>query len=280
MKKSFLAASALISSIFLGSADATAADVKLYTLDCGDIHMKDLAIFAKDGEFNGRDNQAGDACFVIKHPTKGTLLWDTGLPKAIKDLPEGMSVPGFHISLKKSIQDQLAEIGMSEQDIDYVSISHSHFDHVGNLNDFAGSKWIVHENEYAHMFSDAMRAQAQTFSAYDKMENAEKITFTGDHDVFGDGSVTVLSMPGHTPGHTTLLVNLEKEGPVLLTGDLYHLTDSRKLRTVPTFNTNAEDTLKSMDAFEAKAKELGARVVIQHEKKDTGALPKLPGYLD
>lgn len=280
MMKSLLAASALLSSVFWGTPDAQAADIKLYTLDCGDIHMQDLSIFAKGGEFDGRENKAGDACFIVKHATKGTLLWDTGIPKVIKTMPEGLSVPGFHLTLQKTIQDQLSEIELSEADIDYVSISHSHFDHAGNLNDFAGSKWIVHENEYAHMFSDAMRAQQQTFSAYNKMETAEKITFSEDYDVFGDGSVMILSMPGHTPGHTVLLVNLKNAGPVLLTGDLYHLSEARKRRTVPTFNTNADDTLKSMDAFEEKAKVLGARVIIQHEKKDTDNLPRLPKYLD
>jgi len=41
----------------------------------------------------------------------------------------------------------------------------------------------------------------------------------GDHDVFGDGSVTILSTPGHTPGHQSLLVRLPKTGYVVLSGD-------------------------------------------------------------
>ncbi|VAW07849.1 MBL-fold metallo-hydrolase superfamily, partial [hydrothermal vent metagenome] len=104
--------------------------------------------------------------------------------------------------------------------------------------------------------------------------------FDGDYDVFGDGSVTILATPGHTPGHTSLLVNLKNSGPVLLTGDLYHLLESREKRIVPTFNTDAEETLRSMDRFEALAAETGARVVIQHVLEDMDVMPKAPEYLD
>ncbi len=277
--KAALAALAGAVAFLSASVMADETNIKLYTLDCGEVDMLDLGFFAKDGEFDGRQNKAGDSCYVIQHP-KGTLLWDTGLPKSIANMPDGVKVPGFHLRVNVSIQDQLKQIGLSEKDIDFLSISHSHFDHSGNMNDFAGSTWLVHENEYAHMFSDASRASKETFAAYDKLENSKKITFTEDLDVFGDGSVVIYSMPGHTPGHTSLLVNLKNAGPVMLTGDLYHLADARELRTVPKFNTNADDTLKSMDRFEKIVKEKDARVIIQHEKADLAQLPKFPAYLD
>src|SRR5688572_8098722 len=44
----------------------------------------------------------------------------------------------------------------------------------------------------------------------------------GDHDVFGDGSVTILAAPGHTPGHQSLLVKLPKTGALVLSGDAVH----------------------------------------------------------
>ncbi len=279
MKQAIIAGFAFAAASFGVQVSTSDADVKMYTLNCGEIDMLDLSFFAKGGEFDGRQNKATDSCFLIRHP-KGDLLWDTGLPDAIADLPEGMKVPGFAIRVPKTLKSQLADIGVSPGEIEYLSISHSHFDHAGNMNDYAGSTWIVNEAEYAHMFRDDARKDAQTFGAYNKLENSKKITFKGDHDVFGDGSVMILAMPGHTPGHSSLLVNLKHAGPVLLTGDLYHLTESRERRTVPTFNTNADDTYKSMDRFEALAKEKGARVIIQHEKADVATLPKAPAYID
>ena len=93
--------------------------------------------------------------------------------------------------------------------------------------------------------------------------------------MFGDQSVVILDMPGHTPGHKALLVRL-KSGPVLLTGDLYHATEQVANRGVPSFNTNRADTLASFDRFQAIAKNLGAKVIIQHEPADIAKLPAFP----
>ena len=93
--------------------------------------------------------------------------------------------------------------------------------------------------------------------------------------MFGDKSVVVLDMPGHTPGHKALLVRL-KSGAVLLTGDLYHGTEQVANRGVPSFNTNRADTLASFDRFQAIARSLKAKVIIQHETSDIAKLPPFP----
>jgi N-acyl homoserine lactone hydrolase len=98
---------------------------------------------------------------------------------------------------------------------------------------------------------------------------------TRDHDVFGDGRVVLLRMPGHTPGHHALLVRLAS-GPVLLTGDVYHFTEQVENRGVPPFNHDRADSLASMDRFDRIARNLGARVIIQHEPADIGKLPPFP----
>ncbi|HNR76002.1 MAG TPA: hypothetical protein PKM48_02660, partial [Parvularculaceae bacterium] len=100
------------------------------------------------------------------------------------------------------------------------------------------------------------------------------------YDVFGDKSVIVISMPGHTPGHSVLFIDLEHSGPILLSGDLYHLTEAREKKTIPVFNTDADETLASMQKFEDLATAGGARVIIQHEDADFNNLPRAPAYLD
>ena len=64
-----------------------------------------------------------------------------------------------------------------------------------------------------------------------------------------------------------------------LPGDLYHRTESRESQLVPRFNTDESETRESMTDFERLAKELGARVIIQHEPTDVSALPQPPGFL-
>lgn len=257
-----------------------AEGLRLYTFDCGRIDMLDLSLFTQGAEYDGRTNKAAVMCFLIRHP-KGDLLWDAGVPAAIHDAGEaGVTSGPFGVTLPATIESQLGDIGLAVEDVDYVSLSHSHFDHIGDAGRFAGATLIVDKDERAYMFRDEARADEQTFPLYSALEDAETIAFDGDYDVFGDGTVIILDMPGHTPGHKSLLVKLNNAGPVLLSGDLYHLQESRERRLVPKFNTDVEATLASMDRFEAIAAETGARVVLQHVIADYEALPRLPGYLD
>ncbi|MGE0410241.1 MAG: N-acyl homoserine lactonase family protein [Amphiplicatus sp.] len=254
-------------------------DLRLYALDCGSIETTDMAAFDRDGVYyRGQPGHLVDPCYLIRHP-KGDLLWDAGLPDTLVGT-DGVGAEPFHMTRSKTLKAQLAEIGLTPEDIDYLALSHSHVDHAGNANDFADATWIVDSAEREHMFSDEGRADTETFAVYSALENAEKKVYTDDYDVFGDGRVRIIRTPGHTPGHSSLLLKLERAGAVFLTGDLYHFTETRARRTVPVFNTDPEATLRSMDKFEALAKEENARVVIQHEPADFAALPVFPAFLD
>ncbi|MCB2112827.1 MAG: N-acyl homoserine lactonase family protein [Parvularculaceae bacterium] len=260
-------------------AEPTVDELRLYVLDCGRIDISDLSVFDRGGAYDGRSDNFVDSCYLVRHPS-GDLMWDSGLPDALNAAPEGVVNPPFTITVPKTVQGQLERMGVPPDYVEYFSISHSHFDHVGNANLFKNSTFIVNEKERDYMFRAEARADTQNFANYSDLEAAKKITFTDSYDVFGDGSVIIISMPGHTPGHSVLLVNLEHTGPVLLSGDLYHLDEAREKRTVPAFNTNAEDTIASMDKFEELAKASGARVIIQHEDADFNNLPRAPAYLD
>ena len=255
------------------AAEASAASLKLYALDCGRIEMLDLDIFSVEGAYAGEQNSAVDTCFLIRHP-EGDLVWDAGLPDALAEMEDGLTNGPFKVSVPTTLLSQLEALEVPPADVEYFSISHSHFDHTGNSNYFAGSTFIVHEAEREWMF-----AQDDT-SAFADLADAETVTFSDVYDVFGDGSVTIHPTPGHTPGHSVLLIRLENEGPVLLTGDMYHLTRARELKTVPRFNTDIDETRASIEAFEKLAAETGARVIIQHEADDFAELPKPPAYLD
>ncbi len=266
------------------TADAAAAGdglahVRLYTFDCGRIKMTDLSLFTQGTEYDGRTNYASVMCFLVRHP-KGDLLWDAGIQATFHDAQEPVVIGPFAMDMPTTIEMQLGELGLTVGDVDYFAPSHSHFDHIGDSNRFAGATLIIDKDERAYMFSDAARADEQNFPLYSALETAETIEFDGDYDVFGDGAVMILDMPGHTPGHKSLLLQLDNAGAVLLSGDLYHLQESRKRRLVPKFNTSVEDTLASMDRFEQIAKDTGARVVIQHVMADYEGLPRLPGYMD
>lgn len=259
------------------AAVAAAPDVALYTMDCGQIAMTDADMFADDGAYKGVAKSMVVPCYLIRHP-KGDLVWDTGVPEALADKPAGGGAMEA-VTVRRKLTDQLKDLGLTPGDIEYLSVSHSHFDHIGNAGLFAASTWIVDPKERAHAFRPAARTDP-AFAAYAALEGAKVIdTKSQPYDVFGDGSVTVVPAPGHTPGHTVLLVRLAKAGPVILTGDLWHIAESRPARRVPRFNFNRAETLTTMDKVEALARETQARVILEHVPADFESLPKFPEAL-
>ncbi|MDC0008158.1 N-acyl homoserine lactonase family protein [bacterium] len=256
-------------------------DVKLYILDGGTVMVNKLELFSQDTTYQGQTKEFKDPFYVISH-SEGNLMWDAGLPEMLVGMPEPFTPPpgAFTISRKDSVLNQLKSIGMTPDDIKYIALSHTHFDHSGHANVFNNSTWLVQEPEYAMITSDEVKngENAGLYDAIAELTNVQKLN--GDYDVFGDSTVVIKSMPGHTPGHQVLYLDLAENGPTLLTGDLYHMHKSREKRTVPSFNFDVAETLKSMDTFEAFTKEKDAKVIIQHSKEDFNKMPKAPKYLN
>jgi len=255
---------ALAAGLLAAGQAAAAPAVKLYTLDCGKLPQEEADFYADDGAYKGRKVDMVVPCYVIRHP-KGDLVWDTGLPDS-----------------REKLLAQLKALGLTPEDVEYVSLSHTHFDHAGNAGLFAGSTWIVDKRERDWAFLPAKRANAAQFQQYAALEQARTVLIEGDapHDVFGDGTVQIVPAPGHTPGHTVLLVRLRQAGPVLLSGDLWHVAESRAARRVPRFNVDRAKTLASYDKVEALAAREKARVVREHVPEDFAALPAFPKPLE
>lgn len=254
-------------------------EVKLYTFSGGNVRANMLEIFSQDTTYTGQSKEFADAFYVISHP-KGNLMWDAGLPEGLVGLPEPFTSPdgAFTVSRNDSVTNQLASIGMKVDDIDFIALSHTHFDHTGHANVFAGSTWLVQQAEYDFITSEeTQKNNADNYNAIKELQNTKK--FSGDFDVFGDGSVVIKSMPGHTPGHQVLYLDMPEHGPLLLSGDLYHFYENREHKRVPSFNFDVDQTKASMAAFEAFAEEKGAKVYIQHAKGDFEKLPKAPNFL-
>jgi glyoxylase-like metal-dependent hydrolase (beta-lactamase superfamily II) len=117
--------------------------------------------------------------------------------------------------------------------------------------------------------------------SYSGLRNAKtRILDNEDLDVFGDGTVRIISTPGHTPGHQTLFVRLPKTGPVVLSGDLYHYPEERTTGRIPTFEFNAEQTRASRAKVEALMKQTGAQLWIEHDIATHAKLPTSPGFVE
>lgn len=254
------------------------ASVKLYTLDGGTIQVNKLELFSQGEMYIGESKTLADPFYIIEHP-KGKLVWDAGLAEGLVGQPPFTTPNGaFTVSRQDSVVSQLKKINLTPKDIDFIALSHTHFDHSGSAYVFNESTWLVQESEYDFITSEEQQLNNKdNYSAISTLNNVKKLN--GDFDVFGDGTVVIKSMPGHTPGHQVLYLNLVETGPILLTGDLYHFQENRDNKGVPSFNYDVSETLKSMEAFEAFAKENNAKVYIQHELKDFNEMPKFPKTL-
>lgn len=281
MIKMLIAAAAAFATLSGGTARAETAakavpDLEMWRLACGDIALADGSIFSDTHIFDGQPRALTGSCYLIRHG-KDYLLWDAGLPKTLIGAPT--SDHGVSLSLERSVIDQIAELGIDPKAVSKVAVSHYHFDHAGQLPDFPSATLMISEKDW-----QVVSGQQETvpylnrslFAPWLGKTPGKLKTFAKDEDIFGDGSVLIKATPGHTPGHTALLVRLPKTGDVLLTGDLYHFEIQANKHSVPGYNYSREQTLSSMQRFDETAKALNARVVIQHDPLHIGRLPAFP----
>ena len=102
----------------------------------------------------------------------------------------------------------------------------------------------------------------------------------GDHDVFGDGSVTIVSTPGHTPGHQSLALKLPKTGFVLLSGDAVHFKDNWDNRRVPSMNVDKDKTVASMARLEQLVTQNNGQLWINHDKPQSDGMKRAPEFYE
>jgi N-acyl homoserine lactone hydrolase len=252
------------------------AGPKLYVFDCGLLNLESLEMFnLTQSESSVR--QMFVPCYLIEHEN-GRLLWDGGLPKSVADVEGPVSIDGGSMVYKRWIVDQLADMDISQSDVTHVAYSHLHFDHAGAANFFVESNVIMQRKEWDAAFGG--ESEFIDTSLFDGLKGAKLSFIDGDYDVFGDGSVKLIYSPGHTPGHQVLLIALENTGQVLLSGDLYHTKANRSLRRAPTFNNDAEQTLKSMTKVEELLAKNGATLWREHDKDLADTLKMAPQFYD
>ncbi len=256
------------------------ASLKLYVFDCGRLRLNDEQLDAFGYGLTSAETDVRDfitPCYVIEHE-RGRLLWDGGLASATADVKGWQDEGGFQIRLDRTFGEQLADIGLDYGSFDYMAFSHMHLDHVGVANEIEGAKLLIQQAEYAAAFADEVTVFGFVPALYEGLRDADRQILDGEHDVFGDGRVRIIPAPGHTPGHQVLFVDLEKTGPVVLSGDLYHFQLSRRERRVPAYNVDREATLASMELVEKFLEETGAELWIEHELARFEQVAQAPAY--
>lgn len=235
--------------------------VAIWRLDCGKFLVND---YDKLGP-----RELSNGCYLIRHG-KDYILWDVGLDEGLLGHPEVTSEQT--VSLDEAIVPQLARLGIEPSQISAIGISHYHGDHLAQIGHFPQATLFIGKADFEVIKANA--GGAKLFAPWVGGKSPLRLA-TGDRDVFGDGSVTMLSTPGHTPGHMSLLVRLGGRS-VLLSGDAVHLREQLGTRNPPGNGTDLAAARKSVARLLAVAKRMKAVIVVQHEPKDTGLLPNVP----
>jgi glyoxylase-like metal-dependent hydrolase (beta-lactamase superfamily II) len=244
----------------------TAPEVTLTRIDCGmDAEPRDVARFSDTYGYPNLKLTFTFSCYLIKHGGD-SMVWDTGF------------APGSNPTAPKvSLADRLKEVGVAADQVKFVGISHFHGDHTGQLAPFSNATLLIGKGDWDGVTATPPMAGANAAGFKTWIDEKRKVEpLLADKDVFGDGSVVVLRTPGHTPGHSSLLVMLKGMGPVLLSGDLMHFRENYEFNRVPSFNVDRAATLASLLRAKELAKNLKATVVIQHDAREIGTLPAFP----
>ncbi len=221
--------------------------------------------FSDTYALDGLKVQITFSCYLVRHGDD-YMIWDTGNP-----------VGTTATAPKTSLVDLIAQLKITPAQVKYVGVSHYHGDHTGQVGTFPQSTLLIGKGDWDALNTPKSAAAASAPSFTPWISGGSKVeALPADRDVFGDGTVMMLNMPGHTPGHHALLVRLKEMGNVLLTGDLAHFRENYESNGVPTFNTDRAATLASLDRFKKIAANLKATVIIQHDTRDVSKLPAFP----
>jgi N-acyl homoserine lactone hydrolase len=262
---------AIGASLFAGIvAPAQAApDISLARLDCGTPQAPTAVNqrFSDICAYGELKLQLVFSCYLIKHGDD-YMLWDTG---------HATTAP--NVAPKVSLVDFLAKIDVKPEQIKYVGISHYHADHTGQIASFPNATLLIGAKDW-DAISSPKPAEGVNFKPFENWIKGEGKVEPQilDKDVFGDGTVIVLRTPGHTPGHSSLLVKLSQMGPVIISGDAVHFRENYDTDGVPAFNYDRAQTVASIERIKKIASDLKATVVIQHDARDIEKLPVFPEF--
>ena len=248
--------------------------VRLYAFSCGTL-TGEFARLMEGGE--GRITVPIPA-FLIEHP-KGRALFDTGLHPDCQRDPAARLGPRlaglFDIAFQpgEEVSARLEAIGRDPGKIDVVINSHLHFDHVGGNALIPNATLLMQRREWeAGMEPDS--AARLGFERRDFDVGHDLRLIDGEHDVFGDGSVTCLPTHGHTPGHQSLRLKLDG-GEVVLAADACYFCRTLRERRLPRKVYDRAAMLASLDRL-AALEEGGARIFFGHDPEFWPKVPQAP----
>jgi N-acyl homoserine lactone hydrolase len=222
--------------------------------------------------------------YLLEHPAAGRVLVDTGMHGSIAQRPfarervRNLGPVGAvmsrdaHMRPEQTAAAQLRAQGIDPAEIELVVMTHLHFDHASALSDFPNATVLVEEREWRaawardrhlHGYSTAQLDPRLSYRTLDFSSPAAcaRGPFERTLDVFGDGSLTLASTPGHTVGHLSLIARL-KGREALLTADAAYTLATIRDGARPWLMPNRDSFERSLRQIQAYDREHPDAIVI------------------
>jgi glyoxylase-like metal-dependent hydrolase (beta-lactamase superfamily II) len=245
--------------------------MKLNFLSAGRLRMKKSVYLPSADRSELFDLPVSSA--LIRHK-QGNVLFDSGCHPSVVDNAEERwgslaKVMKPVMSAQETLLPSLACVGLEPDDVDVVVNSHLHTDHCGCNEFFRRATILMHAKELEAASSPGAEAAGYLRKDWDTGQPIE--TVTAERDLFGDSSVVLVPLPGHTPGTLGALVSLDRDGQFLLASDTVSLRQSLDTDTAPRNTWNAEALLKSFEEVR-RIEKSGATVICGHDDQQWQSL--------
>jgi glyoxylase-like metal-dependent hydrolase (beta-lactamase superfamily II) len=250
--------------------------VELYAVTCGYITIPSAFLLSKTRGWLTVPVPA----YVILHP-KGRVVFDSGMHLRTQTDPlgyfgkEGFKANKPSFSPGEEISARLAALQIAPEEITHLINSHLHYDHAGGNAQLPNAEIVLQRREWDHAMAMPDDDVAYHKTDFDTGQHVYKLS--GEHDLFGDGTVVCLPTYGHTPGHQSLRVKTAA-GEFVLCGDACYLKQSLDNLHLPGIIADKEAALAVFQRFR-EMQSRGARIMFGHDPEFWRDVPQAPARL-
>jgi N-acyl homoserine lactone hydrolase len=223
-----------------------------------------MAVILRPG---GEMIEAPCLAYAVRHPSAGTILIDTGFHRDAsedrrKDFGRLMAFVFRNLRpAPEPYDEQLGRLGVAPGDVERVIMTHLHVDHTSGMRLLPNARFISTGDEWAsatgrgaagngyisHHLPPATRLEFLDFD-----DSGERYgPFSSTIDLLGDGSVRLISTPGHTRGHMSVLLRVAGGRQVLVIGDAVYTLQSVRDERLPLLTASDESYLRSLREIKA-----------------------------
>jgi glyoxylase-like metal-dependent hydrolase (beta-lactamase superfamily II) len=217
--------------------------------------------------------------YLIVHP-KGKVIFDSGLHTGLQTDPaarigKAASYTKVEYRPGEELRSRLAILDVRPEEITHLVNSHLHYDHSGGNEQVPNAPLIIQKPEWEAAM-DPNLAYKNGFDKRDFDLGQDVKQISGEHDLFGDGSVTLFPTYGHTPGHQSMKITLPR-GDVVLTGDACYMRKTLDDLHLPraSFLHDREGMIASLQKFRDLQRS-GARIFYGHDPDHWANVPQAP----